>query len=112
RMVGELMACDITVNPISKGAVASLINKHADYAASGLPVLNTQESEEYINLITEYNCGFNSESKNPISLANNLEKLVKDSTLRKEMGMNSRKLAERMFDRKETYVSIYNTLLK
>ena len=43
-MVGMLGVCDIAVNSISKGAAQSIINKHGDYAAAGLPVVNTQES--------------------------------------------------------------------
>lgn len=37
EMVGLLCVCDIAVNPISKGAAQSIINKHSDYAAAGLP---------------------------------------------------------------------------
>lgn len=45
QMCGVLVACDMVVNPIVGTSVASIINKHADYAASGKPVLNTQNSE-------------------------------------------------------------------
>ena len=44
EMCSLLKACDITVNPIAHMAAQSIINKHADYAASGLPVVSTQES--------------------------------------------------------------------
>lgn len=53
EMCGRLVACYIAVNPITHGAAQSIINKHGDYAASGLPVVNTQECEEYRNLVGE-----------------------------------------------------------
>ena len=59
EMVGYLCACNIAVNPISKGAAQSIINKVGDYAAAGLPVINTQESVEYRKLVEDYQIGFN-----------------------------------------------------
>ena len=47
EMIEYLANADIAVNPISKGAAQSIINKHSDYAASGLPVVSTQENKEY-----------------------------------------------------------------
>ena len=46
EMIGRLCACDIAINSITKGAAQSIINKVGDYAASGLPVVNNQESKE------------------------------------------------------------------
>ena len=51
EMVGKLCSCDIAVNPIRAGSAGSIINKVGDYAASGLPVINTQESVEYRKLV-------------------------------------------------------------
>lgn len=47
EMVWTLSRCDIAVNPISKGATQSIINKNMDYAMAGLPVISTQENLEY-----------------------------------------------------------------
>ncbi|MGI6629396.1 MAG: glycosyltransferase [Bacillota bacterium] len=110
KMVGILTSCDIAANPISKGAAASIINKHADYAAAGLPVLNTQECLEYRNLITEYNAGFNCENGNSVDLADKLLKLCKNESLRNIMGKNSRKLAEEKFDRSVTYQEVLSII--
>ena len=55
EMVGTLCSCDIAVNPITHGAAQSIINKVGDYAAAGLPVINTQENLEYRNLVEKYN---------------------------------------------------------
>ena len=60
-LIGYAKNGDIAVNPIVKGAAQSIINKHADYAAAGLPVVNTQECQEYRNLLESYGCGINCE---------------------------------------------------
>ncbi len=110
EMVGKLCSCDIAVNPIKHGSAGSIINKVGDYAAAGLPVLNTQESEEYRKLVENYNIGYNCENGNIEELANKLEILYRDENLRKKIGKNNRKLAEEKFDRKTTYKKILNVL--
>lgn len=109
-MVSILVMCDMAVNPIMPGA-ASIINKHADYAAAGLPVLNTQECLEYRELLTEYGAGFNCENNNPEDLADKLLRLCTDRELRYAMGANSRKMAEERFDRRKTYHVIADLIL-
>ena len=111
KMVGILFSCDIAVNPISHRSSGSIINKHADYAAAGLPVINTQECLEYRELVEEYNMGLNCENNNPKDLADKLLKLYGDERLRKTMGQNSRKLAEDKFNRKESYRQIIDIIL-
>ena len=106
EMVGKLCSCNIAVNPIRKGSAGSIINKVGDYAAAGLPVVNTQESKEYRKLVEDYQIGFNVENGNPIELAERLEELYKDESLRKRLGNNNRKLAEEKFDRARTYKEI------
>lgn len=106
EMCGRLAACDIVVNPITHGAAQSIINKHADYAASGLPVINTQECKEYRDLVNQYNMGYNCENNNASDLANKIKALRDNSELRKSMGINARRCAEEKFDRKNTYLEI------
>lgn len=110
EMVGKLCSCNIAVNPIRKGSAGSIINKVGDYAAAGLPVVNTQESKEYRKLVEDYKIGFNVENGNSVELAEKIEKLYYDINLRKEMGANNRKLAEEKFDRKITYKEIIDLL--
>ena len=110
EMCGLLCSCDIAVNPISKGAAQSIINKHADYAASGLPIINTQENKEYRNLITTYNMGFNCENNDPDDMAEKIICLMNDDMLRSEMGKNSRKCAEERFNKDKTYAEITETV--
>lgn len=104
KMCGLLSACDAAVNPINGRSVASIINKHADYAASGIPVINTQESSEYRQLIEDYNMGFNCD--NAEEMAEKIKILIENKLLRMEMGRNARKCAEEKFDRARSYERI------
>ncbi len=107
KMCGLLVSCDACINPIIKGAAQSIINKHGDYAASGLPVINTQPSDEYRSLIEHYNCGINCECSNSICLADAINHLMNNRDECAIMGGNSRILAETMFDRNFSYEKIY-----
>lgn len=111
QMVAELSKCDIAVNPIKKGSAGSIINKVCDYAMAGLPVVNTQESQEYRNLLDQYHAGINCICEDVISVANALNKLIIDDKLRKTMGKCSRKLGVEKFDREQTYQLIINELV-
>lgn len=84
KRVGLLQACDIAVNPISSGAAQSIFNKHADYAAACLPVINTQENLEYRNQVNDYQMGLNCKNNNSIDLADKISVLIKDANLRKK----------------------------
>lgn len=106
EMVGKLCSCDIAVNPIVKGAAQSIVNKVGDYAAAGLPVVNTQECLEYRNLVRDYEIGYNSECSDSEDLAEKIKILYNDKALRKRLGLNNRKLAEEKFNRKNTYLKI------
>ena len=112
QMCSLLTACDITVNPISHMAAQSIINKHADYAASGLPVVSTQENKEYRGLVDAYQMGFNCKNNDAADLAEKLKRLVEDETIRTQMGKNARRCAEERFDRKITYSKLACTLGK
>lgn len=105
-MVASLCKSDIAVNPIVKGAAQSIINKHADYAAAGLPIVNTQECQEYRNLLESYGCGINCEVESAKQVAKALQELIENPEKRKQMGANSRRMAEERFDRRNTYQQI------
>lgn len=111
EMCAILSEVDIVVNPIKSRSAASIINKHADYAASGHPVLNTQESQEYRALVDEYHMGFNCINGDSDGLAIRIKELVDDYKLRVQMGENARRCAEEKFDRNKTYKIIEDILL-
>lgn len=106
RMIAILNSSDIAVNPIMPNSAGSIINKVGDYAATGLPVLNTQESLEYRELIEAYKAGINCINNDAEDLADKILLLYNDETKRIEMGMNNRRLAEEKFDRFVTYKKI------
>lgn len=110
EMAGMLSSCDICINPIVKGSAASVINKVGDYALSGLPVINTQESPEYRALIEQYQCGINCECSNAEQVAQAIKKLAVDKELRQFMGKNARRLAVEKFDRRNTYHKIIEAI--
>ena len=111
EMIGLLCSCDICVNPIIGTSVSSIINKVGDYAASGLPVINTQNSNEYRDLVDEYKAGFNCINGDVNDIAEKMEILIKDKKLRLECGRGNRKLAEDKFDRDKTYREIVKEIL-
>lgn len=110
QMCATLNQCDIVVNPIKHGSAASIINKHGDYASSGLPVVNSQESIEYRNLIEQYNMGLNCKNEDPEDMAAKLEMLIHDKKFRIEMGKNARRCAEERFDRANSYKTIISVI--
>ena len=110
EMCALLCECDIVVNPIVKGSAGSIINKHADYAASGLPVLNTQECDEYRELVEVYDMGYNCINGDATDLADKMLVLLKDDKLRSEKGKNARRCAEERFDRENSYAELFEVV--
>lgn len=110
EMASLLCSCDMCINPIVKGSAASIINKVGDYALSGLPVINTQESPEYRALIDEYKCGINCECGNAVQVADAIVKLATNKDLRDQMSEGSRLLAQEKFDRRNTYLRIIEAI--
>lgn len=111
EMCSYISACDIAVNPIMAGAAQSIINKHADYVASGIPIISTQESEEFRRLIDKYKMGMNCTNGNVDELANAIMHLMDNFQERIIMGVNARRCAEEQFDRKQSYKKIVNIIL-
>lgn len=106
QMCALLCQCDMAVNPIAKGAAQSIINKHADYAAACLPVISTQESQEYKALIDTYKMGFNCCDGDWHDMADKILQLANDDDLREQMGRNARRCAEEKFDRCSSYYAL------
>ena len=110
QMVATLCTCDIAINPIAKGAAQSIINKHGDYAAAGIPVVSSQECPEYRSLVETWTMGINCACADPRDMADALSRLIEDETLRGEMGENARRCAETCFDRAHTYSKIMEAI--
>lgn len=110
EMVKKLIKCDIGINVLVGNSAASIINKHADYVSAGIPVINVQRNQEFGELLLAYNAGMMCEPGDTASLAESICRLAKEEALRKEMGMNSRRLAEEKFDRNKTYHEIIRAI--
>lgn len=110
-MVRRLVTCQIAINPIISGSAGSIINKVGDYAAAGLPVVNSQESLEYRKLLKEYDCGVSVEPGDSEGMANAIEGLLNDSERLRQMASGSRLMAEERFDRSKTYRNLVELLL-
>lgn len=112
QMVGKLCSCDAVINCLRPGAAQSITNKVGDYALSGLPVINTQENQEYRDLIDKYGCGINCECGNAEEVATAIIKLVDSPELRAQMGKAARQLGKDRFDRRYTYPKIIDAVEK
>lgn len=110
EMITQMSKCNIAINPIRKGSAGSIINKVGDYAMAGLPVINTQESEEYRALIDEYKCGINCGCENVEAVIAAINILVHDKELRTQMSYQSRTLGENLFARESTYQKIVDLI--
>ena len=110
QMVALLCQCDMAVNPIKKRAAQSIINKHGDYAAAGIPVVNSQEAMEYRHLVRDRQMGFNCRCQDPQDMADKLLDLLTDPGLRETMGRNARICAEEKFHRGRTYRTIIDAI--
>ncbi len=108
EMCGALKSCDIAINPIKRGAMQSIINKHADYAAAGLPVISTQRCAEYSQLLDAYGAGITVAQDDDEALANAIRELASDKETIEKMSLASRRLAHECFDRRSSYEKIFS----
>ena len=109
EMVARLRGCDIAMNPIVAGAAQSITNKIGDYAAAGLPVVNSQECREYRDLLNGYGAGISCDPTVE-SMSRALVEMVTDQRLA-ELGRGSRRMAEERFDRAVTYDRLSEVVL-
>ena len=111
EMVSYLKSSDIAVNPITKGAAQSIINKHGDYAAAGLPVISTQECREYRELLVKYQAGINCPPNSVSHVVQAMKFLILHDEERENMARGSRKMAEELFDRRYTNRKIIEAIV-
>lgn len=109
-MMKTLMMCDIAVNPIVKKSAATIINKVADYAAAGVPVINTQGSEEYRLLLEEYGAGINVKGEDDLEVSLAILELYYNKDRLLAMKQNSLRLFEEKFDRQKSYSRLVSLL--
>lgn len=101
RLAGVMAATDIGMQILANIPAfyyGTSPNKFFDYIAAGLPVLNNYPGW-LAGMIQDNSCGFAVEPENPTAFANALEFAASNRLALKEMGKNSRFLAEHEFDR-------------
>lgn len=105
-MIKKLVNCDIAISPLTPTSKATIINKHADYLAAGLPIINIQTNNEFNYLLDMYKAGFHCNPGDYVELASILKMLTENYELRRITSENSRKLAIEKFDRSTTYLKL------
>lgn len=109
-MARYLCESDIALNSLSKNSQGSITNKLGDYLAAGLPILNSGTNNEVINLIKDYHLGLNYNSGDKEMLVSKIEYLLNHRDKMVYYGLNSRQIAEKKFDRKNTYKKIFQII--
>jgi hypothetical protein len=111
ELQNNLSKYSLAVNPIIKSSSATIINKVADYAAAGLPVINTQNSKEYMKYLKIYNSGESFDIDNDQSkIASFILSLSNDNKLVNFYSKGAYNFAKDLFDRNTTYKKIFTLL--
>jgi len=110
----QVLGCsDLAVNPIVGSSVASLINKVADYAACGVPVINMQNCKEYIDALNLTQSGFTVPNGMTELFSSCVEFLAENPALLAFYRQNVPALASQYFSRtksQKAIVSLLNSL--
>lgn len=110
KMVAFLKKSDIALNALTAGSKGTITNKLGDYVSAGLPILNSCQEKEVIDLINNKELGINYTPGKVSSLKNAIIKMIDDKEGMKKYSRNSRLLAEKYFDRKESYKVIVDKI--
>ena len=109
-MAAWLSKSDITVNSLVASAAQSIVTKIGDYLASRSALVNTGSSPEFRNKVVSDGFGVNVEAEQPAALADALEELARNSSLRKIMAAKGRRIAEQQFDQPHSYLAIVDLI--
>lgn len=112
RMAAWLAASDIVVNSLVKSAAQSIVTKIGDYLASRSALVNTGSSPEFRAKVTSDGFGLNVPAEDAGALADALEELARNASLRKIMAAKGRAVAEREFDQPRSYQAIVDLIRK
>ena len=112
NMAAWLSKSDIVVNSLVKTAAQSIVTKIGDYLASGSPMINTGSSPEFRSKVASDGFGINVEAEDPEALADAMEELARNSSMRKIMAAKGRRIAEQQFDQPHSYQAIVDLIRK
>jgi len=110
KMVEFLKKSDIALNALTAGSKGTITNKLGDYVSAGLPILNSCQEKEVIDLINNKELGINYTPGNASSFKNVIIKMIDDKEGMEKCARNSRLIAEKYFDRKESYEIIVDRI--
>lgn len=110
KMISYLKNSDIALNAIRGKALQTITNKFGDYVSAGLPLLNSCQAKEVLNLVIDKKLGLNYLPGNPKSLKNTIVEILKDKDKLKEYSKNCKKFAKEKFDRRKSYNIIFEKI--
>jgi len=102
-MVEYLKKSDIALNALTATSKGNITNKFGDYVAAGLPMLNSCQEKEVLDLVVEKELGLNYQPGDVESLENAIMFILSDKEKLKEYSANAIRFAEEKFDRKNSY---------
>ena len=111
-MAAYLAASDVVVNSYVKKAPQSIVTKIGDYLASGKPMINTLDSQEFSSKVVQDGFGVNIAAEDDVKLKDVILMLYSDDEKCKQIGKTSRMIAEKQFDRKISYLNLVNIIDK
>ncbi len=73
-------------------------------------MINTQDNPEYRSLIDKYEFGLHCHNGDVKDIANKIEQIYENPNLNMKFRKNHYKMAEDLFDRKQTYLKIVQVI--
>lgn len=105
EMLGYLGSSDVAVNPIFNTAPQSISHKIRDYACSALPVISTQQNQEYKEIVDNLEIGINC-NNDLDEVISAILKIKNNSELKDKMKKNNIELFRERFNSTVTYIQI------
>lgn len=112
KMVSILKKSDIGLNAIKGSAKQTITNKLSDYVSARLPILNSCQEKEVLDLMINKELGNNYNPGDVDSLKDSILNMINNRNEMEKYSRNSRLFAEKFFDRKESYKVIINEIKK
>lgn len=112
HMAAYLSKSDVVINSFVKGAPQSIVNKIADYLASGCAMINTLENDEFTIMVNQEKFGVNIEPENVSALADTIERFYRDRKMCRQMGNKARMFGEERFSVAKSYHQILSMIEK
>ena len=110
KMAAYIAKSDVTVNSFVKKASQSIVNKIGDYLAGGKPMINTCSSPEFKRIVQSKDFGINIEAEDVNQMVEAIMKYYNDPDECARVGKIARQVAEKDFDRKNSYLNIVNLI--